>query len=645
MAGCGDVLSLDDLQTAKKHQIFEAEVITGKAGGVASGADIDYATNQVTGQTQKTLPAVLRDAGFRPAPFTFETGGTLGVGDSDVAVLWPVSGGGDGQYYLWKGAYPKTIPAASSPASTGGVSDSGWLPLGDITLRNELAVSGGVVLIGNAAIAVPNMALLKNYTWVSAGQTYDLQSYIDIDSGGRGLWRAVLTSVVTPNGIDVVQSIVNPSISFEFITTDGVVDIRQLGARGGYDVMPIINAAMASPKYRVVTASKIAGDAAFICSGTVNLTKSFIGIGNPQFDFASNALMTPSFFTGDTGTTDDAEYSGFEILNSRHVALRGKGDRVLITRIKVVNAYFQGINWQGVQYKITYCYVTGVEKEFGILNGGISRDAEIAFNYVEYVSLGGGIEFGYTASNSSIHHNSIRNCYVGIQVYMHTTGAVDSVLDAIVADNFITLSTLYGIQVYCGQVGGPFTLRGLRIERNNINTAGTSGIYIQGGSTDTLLIDNVVTDIATNPAMIIQSFEGYMEIRGGYIARCNQGIYMQQDGIEVSDIRMYNITYDAFLWTSGNAFAEQSIRGCYLRTIGRDFIRNFNYASYPSINRYNNLYMPLTGASQMNGASVRAGEHYWITNPTPGGAPGFVVTTGGVVGVGAVTKNMPVIAP
>ena len=33
---CGDVLSLEDLQTAKKHQIFEAEVITGKAGGVAS---------------------------------------------------------------------------------------------------------------------------------------------------------------------------------------------------------------------------------------------------------------------------------------------------------------------------------------------------------------------------------------------------------------------------------------------------------------------------------------------------------------------------------------------------------------------------------------------------------------------------------
>lgn len=138
-SGCGDVLSLADLQTAKKHQIFEAEVITGKQGGVSGGADIDFATNQVTGQTQKTMPAILRDLGFRVAAFTFTTGGTLAVGDTDVAVLWPVSSGGDGDYYRWKGTYPKTIPANSTPASTGGVSNSAWMPVGDITLRADLA--------------------------------------------------------------------------------------------------------------------------------------------------------------------------------------------------------------------------------------------------------------------------------------------------------------------------------------------------------------------------------------------------------------------------------------------------------------------------------------------------------------------------
>lgn len=168
MAGCGDVLSLADLETAKKHQVFEAEVITGKQGGVAGGASIDYATNQVTGQTQKTLPAVLRDAGLRPASFTFATGGTLAVGDSDVVVLWPISSGGDGQYYLWKGAYPKTIPAGSSPDTTGGVSDAGWLPWGDITLREELATTSGAGMLGTPSGRTVHQSLRKLSDYPSA---------------------------------------------------------------------------------------------------------------------------------------------------------------------------------------------------------------------------------------------------------------------------------------------------------------------------------------------------------------------------------------------------------------------------------------------------------------------------------------------
>ncbi len=151
-SGCGDVLSLADLQTAKKHQIFEAEVITGKSGGVAGGADIDYATNAVTGQTQKTLPAVLRDLGFEPASFDFTTGGTLSSEDRNKAVLWPLSSGGDGAYYTWQGTLPKTIPASSTPSSSGGVGTGAWKALGDITLGGRLA--GSDLGEGDALVAV-----------------------------------------------------------------------------------------------------------------------------------------------------------------------------------------------------------------------------------------------------------------------------------------------------------------------------------------------------------------------------------------------------------------------------------------------------------------------------------------------------------
>lgn len=129
-SGCGDVLSLADLQTAKKHQIFEAEVITGKSGGVAGGADIDYATNQVTGQTQKTLPAVLRDAGFSPVSWDFSTGGTLTVNDRDKVVYDPVSH----TWYSYAGTLPVVVPASFNP-----VGNANWKPQTDPDLRDDLA--------------------------------------------------------------------------------------------------------------------------------------------------------------------------------------------------------------------------------------------------------------------------------------------------------------------------------------------------------------------------------------------------------------------------------------------------------------------------------------------------------------------------
>ena len=129
-SGCGDVLSLADLQTAKKHQIFEAEVITGKSGGVAGGADIDYATNQVTGQKQKTLPVVLRDVGFSPVSWDFSTGGTLAVNDRDKVVYDPVSK----TWYSYAGTLPVTVPAGFNP-----VGSADWKPQTDPTVRNDLA--------------------------------------------------------------------------------------------------------------------------------------------------------------------------------------------------------------------------------------------------------------------------------------------------------------------------------------------------------------------------------------------------------------------------------------------------------------------------------------------------------------------------
>lgn len=192
-SGCGDVLSLADLQTAKKHQLFEAEVITGKQGGVAGGADIDYATNQVTGQSQKTLPAVLRDAGFRPASFSFDTGGTLSATDTDKAVLWPAPGG-DGQYYVWRGTYPKTIPASSTPNTTGGISSTAWQSIGDSSLRPLVEVISNVVGTDDYS-PFPGTGAT-----VTAGADYLYNDVLYTLVGDSGTVSSVSGNVVTTSG-------------------------------------------------------------------------------------------------------------------------------------------------------------------------------------------------------------------------------------------------------------------------------------------------------------------------------------------------------------------------------------------------------------------------------------------------------------
>lgn len=217
-SGCGDVLSLEDLKTAKLHQLFEAEVITGKAGGQPGGANIDYATNLVTGQVQKTLPAVLRDSGYQTASFDFASGGTIAVGERNKAVLWPLSAGGDGDYYYWEGVLPKVIPAASTPATTGGVAVGAWRPVGDISLRGQLADVGSVGY-GDGLLGV------KSTLPGSAGRTQhaknaDSISILDFSgadpSGTADSTSAFVAAMVAgrtlhiPSGVNIKVSLTTP---------------------------------------------------------------------------------------------------------------------------------------------------------------------------------------------------------------------------------------------------------------------------------------------------------------------------------------------------------------------------------------------------------------------------------------------------
>ncbi|HDC4818425.1 TPA: hypothetical protein O8U61_001712 [Enterobacter bugandensis] len=73
---------------------------------------------------------------------SFEDGNTLTL-PNQVLRLEAI-----GEYYRWDGAFPKDVPAGSTPDSTGGVGVGKWLSVGDATLRSDLAESDGLKLTG-----------------------------------------------------------------------------------------------------------------------------------------------------------------------------------------------------------------------------------------------------------------------------------------------------------------------------------------------------------------------------------------------------------------------------------------------------------------------------------------------------------------
>lgn len=87
---------------------------------------------------------------------SFEKGTHRQVTSAADAVLWEGATGGQGPYFRWDGTYPKTVPAGSTPLTTGGIAAGAWVSVGDASTRSDLASSEagkGVGMVYNAAKA------------------------------------------------------------------------------------------------------------------------------------------------------------------------------------------------------------------------------------------------------------------------------------------------------------------------------------------------------------------------------------------------------------------------------------------------------------------------------------------------------------
>lgn len=74
---------------------------------------------------------------------SFENGNTITLPNQVLRLV------ATGEYYRWDGSLPKTVPAGSTPDTTGGIGLGAWVSVGDASLRGDLksdAPEKGVML-------------------------------------------------------------------------------------------------------------------------------------------------------------------------------------------------------------------------------------------------------------------------------------------------------------------------------------------------------------------------------------------------------------------------------------------------------------------------------------------------------------------
>ena len=134
---------------------------------------------------------------------TFAAGATLT--NPRQTLLWDIADGGDGQEYGWSGSFPKVVPAASTPASTGGISVGAWISRFDPELRIQVRealrrsyAEAGYNLVGGSfeaggVLVNANDALLQESTGkafsgpagtVAAGTNPTSGGFVDVSTSG-----------------------------------------------------------------------------------------------------------------------------------------------------------------------------------------------------------------------------------------------------------------------------------------------------------------------------------------------------------------------------------------------------------------------------------------------------------------------------
>lgn len=133
------------------------------------------------------------------------------------------------EYFVWRGALPKTVPAASTPEKTGGFSPEAWHDVNHFTLREQIRSKDGYSLMGE----VSSFSELRTIAPSESGVRIKLRGWRQGTAVGGGEFIGYLGSAIDDGGVVAVGNgfYWSRNLPFEDLTiehfggiADGVID-------------------------------------------------------------------------------------------------------------------------------------------------------------------------------------------------------------------------------------------------------------------------------------------------------------------------------------------------------------------------------------------------------------------------------------
>ncbi|EPX4280007.1 hypothetical protein ACW0LR_001193 [Citrobacter freundii] len=230
---------------------------------------------------------------------SFQGGATLTR--ADQALRWELPDG-NGEYYRWDGSLPKTVPAGSTPDSTGGVGTGAWVGVGDASLRSDLTKYGAT--IDQIAHRVTTIKSFEEFGAIGDGVTNDTSAMLAALSWLEGVPFGKLTGRVGAK-YRIQQSLV---MKFDGSYTQDVTSTRYIdftgttiiaGASGitclrmSHDFCIVTNPAVVNPDgFTEVVAYAISPEDP--TQTTTRVSQQFCQLNNPKAtDVSVGVLLQP----------------------------------------------------------------------------------------------------------------------------------------------------------------------------------------------------------------------------------------------------------------------------------------------------------------------------------------------------------------